>query len=149
MSTTSEEVQQFVEREYKHGFVTDVESETLPPGLNEDVIRHISGIKNEPEFMLEWRLAAYAHWLKMDGPNWARLNIDPIDYQAISYYSAPKSKDDAPKSLDEVDPKLLETYEKLGIPLQERAARPASPSTRCSTASPLQQPSRTSWHRRE
>lgn len=122
MSTTSEEVQQFVEREYKHGFVTDVESETLPPGLNEDVIRHISGIKNEPEFMLEWRLAAYAHWLKMDGPNWARLNIDPIDYQAISYYSAPKSKDDAPKSLDEVDPKLLETYEKLGIPLQERAA---------------------------
>ncbi len=122
MSTTSEEVQQFVEREYKHGFVTDVESETLPPGLNEDVIRHISGIKNEPEFMLEWRLAAYAHWLEMDGPNWARLNIDPIDYQAISYYSAPKSKDDAPKSLDEVDPKLLETYEKLGIPLQERAA---------------------------
>ena len=122
MSTTSEEVQQFVEREYKHGFVTDVESETLPPGLNEDVIRHISGIKSEPEFMLEWRLAAYAHWLKMDGPNWARLNIDPIDYQAISYYSAPKSKDDAPKSLDEVDPKLLETYEKLGIPLQERAA---------------------------
>ncbi len=122
MSTTSEEVQQFVEREYKHGFVTDVESETLPPGLNEDVIRHISGIKNEPEFMLEWRLAAYAHWLKMDGPNWARLNIDPIDYQAFSYYSAPKSKDDAPKSLDEVDPKLLETYEKLGIPLQERAA---------------------------
>jgi len=122
MSTTSEEVQQFVEREYKHGFVTDVESETLPPGLNEDVIRHISGIKNEPEFMLEWRLAAYAHWLKMDGPNWARLNIDPIDYQAVSYYSAPKSKDDAPKSLDEVDPKLLETYEKLGIPLQERAA---------------------------
>ena len=122
MSTTSEEVQQFVEREYKHGFVTDVESETLPPGLNEDVIRYISGIKNEPVFMLEWRLAAYAHWLKMDGPNWARLNIDPIDYQAFSYYSAPKSKDDAPKSLDEVDPKLLETYEKLGIPLQERAA---------------------------
>jgi Fe-S cluster assembly protein SufB len=122
MSSSTEEVQQFVNREYKHGFVTDVESDTLPPGLNEDVIRHISQIKNEPEFMLEWRLQAYQHWLKMTGPNWARLNIAPIDYQGISYYSAPKSNADRPQSLDEVDPKLLETYAKLGIPLAERAA---------------------------
>ena len=122
MSSTSEEVQQLVDREYRHGFVTDIESDTLPPGLNEDVIRHISSLKNEPEFMLEWRLEAYKHWLTMVGPDWARLQITPIDYQGISYYSAPKSKDDAPKSLDEVDPKLLETYEKLGIPLEERAA---------------------------
>jgi len=122
MSSTSEEVQQLVDREYRHGFVTDIESDTLPPGLNEDVIRHISSLKNEPEFMLEWRLEAYKHWLTMVGPDWARLQIKPIDYQGISYYSAPKSKDDAPKSLDEVDPKLLETYEKLGIPLEERAA---------------------------
>jgi Fe-S cluster assembly protein SufB len=122
MSSTSEEVQQLVDREYRHGFVTDIESDTLPPGLNEDVIRHISSIKNEPEFMLEWRLEAYKHWLTMVGPDWAKLQITPIDYQGISYYSAPKSKDDAPKSLDEVDPKLLETYEKLGIPLEERAA---------------------------
>ena len=121
MSST-EEVQELVNREYKHGFVTEVESHTLPPGLNEDVIRHISSIKKEPEFMLQWRLQAYQQWLKMTDPDWAKLNIAPIDYQAISYYSAPKSPGDGPKSLDEVDPKLLETYEKLGIPLHERAA---------------------------
>ncbi|MEM7249828.1 MAG: Fe-S cluster assembly protein SufB [Pseudomonadota bacterium] len=122
MSRTSQEVEDLVAREYEHGFVTDVEAETLPPGLDEGVIRRISEIKKEPEFLTEWRLAAYRQWLKMAEPNWAKLNIAPIDYQAISYYSAPKSKADGPKSLDEVDPKLLETYDKLGIPLHERAA---------------------------
>ena len=122
ISVANEQVEALVGREYKHGFVTDVESDTLPPGLDEGVIRHISRIKGEPEFMLNWRLKAYDQWLTMRGPEWAKLNIDPIDYQGISYYSAPKSPEDAPKSLDEVDPKLLETYEKLGIPLAERAA---------------------------
>ena len=111
--------------DYKWGFVTDIESETLPPGLDEDTIRGISARKHEPEWLLEWRLKAYRHWLTMDEPEWAHFpdhDWRPIDYQAISYYSAPKSDDDRPKSLDEVDPKLLETYEKLGIPLEERAA---------------------------
>ncbi|MDH3716225.1 MAG: Fe-S cluster assembly protein SufB [Gammaproteobacteria bacterium] len=111
-----------VKREYEHGFYTEVAADTVPPGLNEDVIRLISKKKNEPEFMLDGRLKAYRHWLTMRAPDWAKLQIAPIDYQAISYYSAPKSKTDGPKSLDEVDPKLLETYEKLGIPLHERAA---------------------------
>ncbi|MCK9516060.1 MAG: Fe-S cluster assembly protein SufB [Ottowia sp.] len=111
-----------LEREYEHGFVTDIESESLPPGLNEDVVRAISKRKKEPEFLLKRRLEALAQWQKMPLPDWARLNIEPIDFQAISYFSAPKSMKDAPKSLDEVDPKLLETYEKLGIPLHERAA---------------------------
>ena len=122
MASTPQEVDEFVGREYQHGFVTDVESDTVEPGLNEDVIRLISRKKKEPQFMLDWRLRAYEHWLTMTEPNWAKLNIEPIDYQQISYYSAPKSKNDGPKSLDEVDPKLLETYEKLGIPLAERAA---------------------------
>ncbi len=122
MSTSTQTVEDLVNKEYKAGFYTDVEADTVPPGLSEDVIRHISTKKNEPEFLLEWRLKAYRHWLQMVPPNWANLNIDPIDYQAISYYSAPKAREDAPKSLDEVDPKLLETYDKLGIPLEERAA---------------------------
>ncbi|WP_423062670.1 Fe-S cluster assembly protein SufB [Candidiatus Paracoxiella cheracis] len=109
-----------VNKTYEHGFVTDIESDVLPPGLNEDVIRHISAKKNEPQFMLDWRLRAYRHWLTMAAPRWAHVNCAPIDYQVISYYAAPKSKKDAPKSLDEVDPKLLETYDKLGIPLHER-----------------------------
>ena len=108
-------------RSTAHGFVTDIESDTFPPGLNEDVIRAISLKKREPAFMLEWRLKAYRHWLTMQEPRWARVHYNPIDYQAISYYSAPKPKANAPKSLDEVDPKLLETYAKLGIPLHERA----------------------------
>ena len=110
-----------VGQKYRHGFVTDIESDTVPPGLDEDVIRLISRKKGEPAFMLEWRLKAYRHWLTMQEPHWAHLRISPIDYQAISYYSAPKPKADAPKSLEEVDPKLLETYDKLGIPLHERA----------------------------
>ena len=122
MATRNASVEALVRKEYEHGFFTDVEADTILPGLNEDVIRHISAKKNEPEFMLAWRLKAYRHWLTMTEPNWANVHHPPIDYQAISYYSAPKSKDDAPKSLDEVDPKLLETYEKLGIPLHERAA---------------------------
>jgi Fe-S cluster assembly protein SufB len=110
-----------VGQKYRHGFVTDIEADTVPPGLNEDVIRLISRKKEEPQFMLDWRLKAYRHWLTMREPHWAHLRIAPIDYQAISYYSAPKSPADAPKSLEEVDPKLLATYDKLGIPLHERA----------------------------
>jgi len=120
--TDKNHLKNVVNKPYKHGFVTDIDMDTVPPGLNEDVIRHISAKKNEPEFLLAWRLKAYRHWLTMAQPKWAHLKIDPIDFQAISYYAAPKSKDNAPKSLDEVDPKLLETYEKLGIPLHERAA---------------------------
>ena len=109
-----------VEQEYKYGFVTDVEQELIPPGLDEDVIRQISAKKNEPEWLLDWRLKAYRRWLEMEEPTWANINYDPIDYQAISYYAAPK-KGDGPKSLDEVDPEILATYEKLGIPLAEQA----------------------------
>jgi len=121
MASEQQDVEQLVARKYRHGFVTDIESDTVPPGLDESVIRHISMKKGEPDFLLQWRLKAYAHWLTMPEPNWAHVKIAPIDYQAISYYSAPKKKTDGPKSLDEVDPKLLETYEKLGIPLHERA----------------------------
>ena len=122
MATPNAEVEALVRREYQHGFVTDLESDTVPPGLDEDVIQLISRKKQEPAFLTEWRLKAYHHWLTMSEPRWANVAHTPIDYNEISYYSAPKSKDDGPKSLDEVDPKLLETYEKLGIPLEERAA---------------------------
>ena len=122
MDTPNAEVDALVRREYQHGFVTDLESDTVPPGLDEDVVRLISRKKGEPEFLVEWRLKAYRHWLTMTEPRWANVTHAPIDYDGISYYSAPKSKEDGPKSLDEVDPKLLETYEKLGIPLEERAA---------------------------
>jgi Fe-S cluster assembly protein SufB len=108
-------------REYQAGFVTDIESEAIPAGLSEDVIRLISAKKAEPEWMLEWRLKAYRHWLTMTEPTWPNVHYPPIDYQSIVYYSAPKQNKNGPKSLDEVDPKLLETYEKLGIPLRERA----------------------------
>ena len=121
MSTQPKDLEALVGQKYRHGFVTDIESDTLPPGLDEDVIRAISHKKQEPAFMLEWRLKAYRHWLTMQEPRWARVHYNPIDYQAISYYSAPRPNANAPKSLDEVDPKLLETYEKLGIPLHERA----------------------------
>ncbi|MCY4255377.1 MAG: Fe-S cluster assembly protein SufB [Gammaproteobacteria bacterium] len=115
------EVQELLQRKYRHGFVTDIESDTLPPGLDEEVVRVISARKEEPEFLLDWRLRAYRYWREAAEPSWAKLNIPPIDYQAISYYSAPGPAKDAPKSLDEVDPRLLETYDKLGIPLHERA----------------------------
>lgn len=116
------EIDKLINQDYQHGFVTHIETDTVPPGLNEEVIRLISSKKGEPAFMLEWRLTAYREWLQMTPPHWQHLKIAPIDYQAISYYSAPKSKKDGPKSLDEVDPELLATYEKLGIPLHERAA---------------------------
>jgi Fe-S cluster assembly protein SufB len=120
MSTQQQDLDALVAQKYQHGFVTDIESDTVPPGLDEDVIRLISRKKGEPQFMLDWRLKAFRHWLTMPRPDWAHLKIAPIDYQAISYYSAPKKKD-GPKSLEEVDPKLLATYEKLGVPLHERA----------------------------
>jgi len=122
MATREPEVSDFLDQRYQHGFYTDIEADTVPPGLNEDVIRLISQRKEEPEWMCEWRLEAYRRWCEKPEPGWAHVHYPKIDYQAISYYSAPKSKKDAPKSLDEVDPKLLETYEKLGIPLHERAA---------------------------
>jgi Fe-S cluster assembly protein SufB len=107
-------------QEYKYGFYTDIEADSAPPGLNEDIVRLISAKKNEPEWLLEWRLKAYRHWLTMVEPTWANVHYPPIDYQSIVYYSAPKQAKDGPQSLEEVDPKLLETYEKLGIPLHER-----------------------------
>jgi Fe-S cluster assembly protein SufB len=121
MSTQMQDVEKIIKGDYKYGFVTDIEQEIIPPGLDEGVIRMISAKKKEPEFMLAWRLKAYEHWLQMREPAWAHVHYPKIDYKAMSYYAAPKSKDDAPKSLEEVDPKLLETYEKLGIPLHERA----------------------------
>ena len=120
MSTQVDTIESFATREYKWGFITDIGADSVAPGLNEDIIRLISAKKQEPEFMLEWRLRAYRHWLTMTEPTWANVHFPPIDYQSIIYYSAPKSKNDGPKSLDEVDPELLKTYEKLGIPLHER-----------------------------
>ena len=114
-------IDQAVAQPYRHGFVTDIESDSLPPGLDHDVVRAISRKKGEPQFLTDWRLKAFDRWLKMREPKWARVHHVPIDYQAISYYSAPKSNTDGPKSLADVDPKLLATYEKLGVPLHERA----------------------------
>jgi Fe-S cluster assembly protein SufB len=108
-------------QKYRHGFITDIESDSLPPGLDEDVVRAISLKKHEPKFLLDWRLKAFKRWQSMREPTWAHVQFKPIDYQDISYYSAPRAPKNAPKSLDEVDPKLLATYEKLGIPLHERA----------------------------
>ncbi|MBM3486841.1 MAG: Fe-S cluster assembly protein SufB [Alphaproteobacteria bacterium] len=117
---TTTALRDVTESDYKYGFVTDIESEFAPKGLNEDIVRFISAKKNEPEWLLEWRLRAFRHWLSMDEPKWAFVHYPPIDYQDVYYYAAPRKP--APKNLDEVDPKLLETYEKLGIPLAERAA---------------------------
>ena len=120
MATENRSLLEITNREYNAGFVTDIDSETIPIGLSEDVVRVISSKKEEPEWLLDWRLKAYRHWTTMREPTWQNVHYPPIDYQAIAYYSAPRSKKDGPKSLDEVDPKLLETYEKLGIPLRER-----------------------------
>ncbi|MFT6835454.1 MAG: Fe-S cluster assembly protein SufB [Francisellaceae bacterium] len=114
------EVDKIISEEYKHGFVTDIEQDILPAGLNEGVIEFISKKKNEPQFMLDWRLDAYHSWLKMTEPTWAHVHYPKIDFNSISYFAAPKSVSDMPKSLDEVDPELLETYNKLGIPLHEQ-----------------------------
>ncbi|PPR11710.1 MAG: FeS cluster assembly protein SufB [Alphaproteobacteria bacterium MarineAlpha11_Bin1] len=124
MTSTAENAPVFEEvatREYKYGFVTDIESEFAPKGLSEDIVRYISGKKGEPDWLLDWRLVAYQQWLTMQEPKWALVNYPEIDFQDAYYYAAPKGDDDVPQSLDEVDPKLLETYEKLGIPLAEQA----------------------------
>jgi len=117
----SEQVEHLIKKEYAAGFFTEIDAETLPPGLNEEVVRFISGKKNEPAWLLEWRLKAFRAWQEMVEPEWAQVKYEDIDFQSISFYSAPKSMDDKPKSLDEVDPELLRTYEKLGIPLHEQA----------------------------
>src|SRR3989339_2054296 len=119
MSKRESAVEALANREYKYGFVTKVEEDAIPPGLNEGTIRLISAKKNEPEWMLDWRLKAFRHWLTMETPDWAKLNVPPIDYQDAYYYAAPKAK---PKlaSLDEVDPEILEVYKKLGIPIEEQ-----------------------------
>jgi Fe-S cluster assembly protein SufB len=118
---TLDTVSELAGQSYKYGFVTDIEADSAPPGLNEDTVRFISAKKGEPQWLLDWRLQSFRAWLKMTAPDWAKLRLAPIDYQASTYYSAPRAKD-GPKSLDEVDPELLATYEKLGIPLGERAA---------------------------
>jgi len=118
MSTEQKIIDDNLNQDYKYGFVTQIEQDTLPPGLNEDVIRTISKRKNEPKWLLDWRIKAYNHWLNMKEPNWAKVKYESIDYQDISYFSAPKKKE--LKSLDEVDPELLRTYDKLGIPLEEQ-----------------------------
>ncbi len=121
MSSSAKQMDDLVARGYEHGFVTDIDTDVIPPGLNEDVIRLISARKNEPEWVLEYRLKAYRHWLTMDPPQWASVHYPPIDHQAISYFAAPKKKPTL-DSLDEVDPELLRTYEKLGIPIEEQKA---------------------------
>ncbi|MBK8270214.1 MAG: Fe-S cluster assembly protein SufB [Planctomycetes bacterium] len=121
-SASTDTLNKWASQEYKYGFVTDIEADAAPKGLNEDIVRFISAKKEEPQWLLDWRLKAYRHWLTMEEPTWANLKYPKIDYQEIIYYSAPKQQKDRPKSLDEVDPRLLETYEKLGIPLNERAA---------------------------
>ena len=118
-ANTADRVKELEVDKYKYGFVTNIEMETAPKGLNEDIIRFISAKKEEPDWLLEWRLKAYRHWLTMDEPDWAKVGYDKIDYQDLHYYAAPKNID-RPKSLDEVDPELLKTYEKLGIPLKEQ-----------------------------
>ena len=120
MSTATETIENLVKQDYKYGFYTDVETESAPPGLSEDTIRLISRRKHEPEWLTDWRLKAFRHWQTMTEPTWPKVHHEKINYQDIVYYSAPKKKGDGPKSLEEVDPKLLETYEKLGIPLRER-----------------------------
>lgn len=117
---TNKLIKEVVGKQYPYGFVTQIDADTIPAGLSEDVVRLISAKKNEPAFMLQWRLAAYQHWLTLSPPAWAHLHYPPIDYQNMIYYSAPKSAEAGPKSLAEVDPKLLETYNKLGIPLHEQ-----------------------------
>jgi Fe-S cluster assembly protein SufB len=120
MAASNSQIDRLLDREYAAGFVTDIDADSVPPGLSEDVIRLISAKKQEPRFLLDWRLKAYRHWLTMPVPQWSSVHYPAIDYNAISYYSSPKSRKQGPASLDEVDPKLLETYAKLGIPLEEQ-----------------------------
>ena len=118
--TTVEQIKNLTEESYKYGFVTDIDSETAPKGLSEDIVRFISAKKDEPDWLLQWRLKAYRYWLTMDEPTWANISYPKIDYQDAYYYSAPKSTTDGPQSLDDLDPELLATYKKLGIPLKEQ-----------------------------
>ena len=120
--TPEHAVNKAVTGEYQYGFVTEIDSDVLPPGLDEEVIRDISARKDEPDWMLQRRLDAYRHWQSMEDPTWSHIQRTPVDFESISCYSAPKHKGDGPKSLDEVDPELLETYNKLGIPLEEKKA---------------------------
>ncbi len=122
MSSSPQDIESLTNRDYAYGFVTDIEQDSLPPGLSEEVIRSIAAKKNEPDWLLAWRLKAYRGWTKLtDEPSWSKVHYPPIDYQAISYFSAPKQKEEL-KSLDEVDPELLRTFDKLGIPLEEQKA---------------------------
>ena len=120
MTVSNPQISRLLDQEYSAGFVTDIDADSVPPGLSEEVIRFISAKKQEPQFLLDWRLKAYRHWLSMPVPQWSSVHYPPIDYNAISYYSSPKSRGQAPASLEEVDPKLLDTYAKLGIPLAEQ-----------------------------
>ena len=122
MTVVNQQIDTLIKKDYQAGFITDVEADSVPPGLDEGIIRQISARKQEPAFMLDWRLKAYRHWQTMHVPHWSSVHYPPIDYQRIVYYSAPKSRADRPQSLAEVDPKLLETYKKLGIPLEEQEA---------------------------
>ena len=124
MATNTDSLERLIDAGYPHGFVTDIDTDSVPAGLNEAIIELISAKKCEPDFMLEWRLKAYRHWLTQaaEEPRWAHVSFPPIDYQKIVYYAAPRSSNGKPKSLEDVDPQLLATYEKLGIPLHERAA---------------------------
>ena len=120
MKSKNKTIEEFTSQDYQYGFVTDIEQDTIAPGLDENVVRFISHKKGEPEWLLNWRLKAYKHWLNMDEPDWAKVDYPKIDYQSISYYSAPKDNSNGPKSLDDVDPELIKTYNKLGIPLEEQ-----------------------------
>ncbi|UCH84489.1 MAG: Fe-S cluster assembly protein SufB, partial [Candidatus Latescibacterota bacterium] len=122
MTKATDPIKKYTDQEYKYGFVTDIEQETIPKGLNEDVIRLISAKKNEPEWLLAWRLEAFAHWQTMTEPTWPKVHYPPVDFQEIHYYAAPKTDEDAPKSLDDVDPEIRKTFDKLGIPLEEQLA---------------------------
>jgi len=121
MKSGNKAVEELTQQEYKHGWVADLDMEIAPRGLSEDIVRLISKKKNEPEWLLEWRLKAYRHWLTMREPHWANIHYGPIDYQAIHYYAAPKPKGPAPKSLDEIDPELRSMFEKLGFPWPSRS----------------------------
>ena len=128
MPTPQSDIEILATQEYKYGFISDVESDDAPPGLTEDTVRFISAKKNEPEWLLEWRLKAFRHWLTMTEPTWHNVHYPPIDYQAATYYSAPKKKNAGATTAEEIDPELLRTYEKLGIPLKERELLAGMPS---------------------
>jgi len=148
MASTSSDVTELLNRRYDAGFYTDIEQDRAPPGLNEDIIRLISHKKEEPAWMLEWRLRAWERWQKMPEPRWAHVHYPPIDYQALSYYAAPKSSKDGPKSLEDVDPKLLETYKKLGIPLEEQMMLAGVAVDAVFDSVSVHTPSRRSWRLR-